>query len=190
MIKKEIFYTKNGQHLGTAFKTLNTSIPLYPSVGLRAPGEIIEANFGESDFIFDIEDYLSAEKLKWNLNVLETEKHLDEQDSPNSRNTRNSTEPVLDKFVLQHLLHSGHRNALMAYLKSLHPFNEIVEENIKSELDIIKESLLDSDFLNLRTALWQDVCNGQIGQVLKRLREEIPNVLKDDESLGYLLQVS
>lgn len=187
MIKKEIFYTKNGQHLGTAFKTLNTSIPLYPSVGLRAPGEIIEANFGESDFIFDIEDYLSSEKLKWNLNVLETEKHLDEQDTPN---TRNSTEPVLDKFVLQHLLHSGHRNALMAYLKSLHPFNEIVEENIKSELDIIKESLLDTDFLNLRTALWQDVCNGQIGQVLKRLRDEIPNVLKDDESLGYLLQVS
>jgi len=33
---------------------------LYPTVGLQTPGEIVEANFGRSPFIFDIEDYVQV----------------------------------------------------------------------------------------------------------------------------------
>ena len=31
---------------------------LYPTVGLQTPGEVVEANFGNSPFIFDFEDYV------------------------------------------------------------------------------------------------------------------------------------
>ena len=31
---------------------------LYPTVGLQTPGEVVEANFGQSPFVFDIEDYM------------------------------------------------------------------------------------------------------------------------------------
>jgi hypothetical protein len=32
---------------------------LYPTVGLQTPGEVVDANFGQSPFVFDIEDMMS-----------------------------------------------------------------------------------------------------------------------------------
>ncbi|CAG8668787.1 5428_t:CDS:2, partial [Scutellospora calospora] len=43
---RDVFFTKNGINLGIAFK----NIPLckfYPMVGLRYPGQMVEANFGK-----------------------------------------------------------------------------------------------------------------------------------------------
>ncbi|CAG8434065.1 5277_t:CDS:2 [Diversispora eburnea] len=50
------FYTKNGQHLGIAFRDLKGVF--YPSIGLRTRGESIEANFGHKKFKFAIEHYM------------------------------------------------------------------------------------------------------------------------------------
>lgn len=33
---------------------------LYPTVGLQTPGEVVEANFGNSPFVFDFEDYVKV----------------------------------------------------------------------------------------------------------------------------------
>uniref|UniRef100_A0A8C4QD96 RAN binding protein 9 n=1 Tax=Eptatretus burgeri TaxID=7764 RepID=A0A8C4QD96_EPTBU len=51
LINNTCFYTKNGHSLGTFFPNL------YPTVGLQTPGEVVEANFGQRPFVFDIEDY-------------------------------------------------------------------------------------------------------------------------------------
>lgn len=37
---------------------------LYPTVGLQTPGEIVDANFGQQPFVFDIEDYMSEWRAK------------------------------------------------------------------------------------------------------------------------------
>lgn len=31
---------------------------LYPTVGLQTPGEVVDANFGQAPFVFDIEDMM------------------------------------------------------------------------------------------------------------------------------------
>ncbi|PSR87304.1 CTLH/CRA C-terminal to lish motif domain-domain-containing protein [Coniella lustricola] len=46
------FFTKNGKHLGQAFAEVKGK--LYPSVGLKKPGEHIRVNFGQTEFIYDI----------------------------------------------------------------------------------------------------------------------------------------
>ena len=33
---------------------------LYPTVGLQTPGEVLEANFGESPFVYDIKKYMDV----------------------------------------------------------------------------------------------------------------------------------
>ena len=33
---------------------------LYPTVGLQTPGEVVEANFGQQPFVFDIQDYMQV----------------------------------------------------------------------------------------------------------------------------------
>lgn len=53
-IDNTCFYTKNGLNLGTAFDDL--PLNLYPTIGLNSHGEIVEANFGQSPFVYKIED--------------------------------------------------------------------------------------------------------------------------------------
>lgn len=56
LVENLCFYTKNGHHLGTAFRDLPPK--LYPTVGLQTPGEIVDANFGQKPFVFDIFDMI------------------------------------------------------------------------------------------------------------------------------------
>ncbi|CDW60295.1 SPRY domain containing protein [Trichuris trichiura] len=52
MENRTCFYTKNGINLGLPFFGLN----LFPIVGLQTPGEVVEANFGQSPFVYNIMD--------------------------------------------------------------------------------------------------------------------------------------
>ncbi|KAH6682935.1 hypothetical protein B0J14DRAFT_556204 [Halenospora varia] len=54
------FFTKNGDHLGTAFREIRGK--LFPSVGMKKSGEHIRVNFGQSPFIFDIDGMMSASR--------------------------------------------------------------------------------------------------------------------------------
>lgn len=42
--------------MGIAFRDLPPK--LYPTVGLQTPGEIVDANFGQKPFVFDIFDMI------------------------------------------------------------------------------------------------------------------------------------
>ena len=48
---------------------LQAGLSLYPTVGLQTPGEVVEANFGESPFVFDFEGLLMVSQpsvpLSW-----------------------------------------------------------------------------------------------------------------------------
>ncbi|RIA94774.1 concanavalin A-like lectin/glucanase domain-containing protein [Glomus cerebriforme] len=55
---KTAFYTKNGICLGEAFDEI--TLDYYPMIGLCTRNECIEANFGDTPFLFDIEEYAKA----------------------------------------------------------------------------------------------------------------------------------
>jgi hypothetical protein len=42
------------------FELFVLQLPLYPTVGLQTPGEVVEANFGQLPYVFDIEDYMKV----------------------------------------------------------------------------------------------------------------------------------
>ncbi|KAF8584921.1 SPRY-domain-containing protein [Ramaria rubella] len=54
----QAFFTKNGRYLGPVFENLGSVEDLYPTVGLRTPGEAIRANFGHESFMFDIDTHV------------------------------------------------------------------------------------------------------------------------------------
>lgn len=43
---------------------------LYPTVGLQTPGEIVDANFGQQPFVFDIEDMLKELRESTKASIL------------------------------------------------------------------------------------------------------------------------
>ncbi|KAI1317453.1 hypothetical protein EDD11_008390 [Mortierella claussenii] len=95
-----MFYTKNGAYLGVAFRDLKG--PLYPTVGMRTPGEIVEANFGQRDFAFDIEDYVKNEKAEaWRAleNTLQSETL--------EKHQINNLSQSLNQLVLSYMIHHG-----------------------------------------------------------------------------------
>ena len=57
LVEKQIFFTKNGKKLDIAIKGV-TSTTLFPTLGMCSPGEMVQANFGQSEFIFDFDKYL------------------------------------------------------------------------------------------------------------------------------------
>eukprot|EP00128_Syssomonas_multiformis_P017080 Colp12_sorted_trinity150504_noHs@2266 len=50
-LDQTIFYTKNGNWIGVCFKDVKQPT-LYPTVGLRTPGEILHTNFGQAQRAF------------------------------------------------------------------------------------------------------------------------------------------
>ena len=57
---QEIFFTKNGKKLGTAFQ--NVKGTLYPTIGLHSQNEKVELNFGSRPFQFDVEGMIAEER--------------------------------------------------------------------------------------------------------------------------------
>ncbi|KAK9806165.1 hypothetical protein WJX72_003712 [[Myrmecia] bisecta] len=58
--KQEMFFTKNGKHLGLAFREIVT-VPLYPTIGLHSKNERVTVNFGQHPFKFDLEGLVQEE---------------------------------------------------------------------------------------------------------------------------------
>uniref|UniRef100_A0A8R1HGV0 B30.2/SPRY domain-containing protein n=1 Tax=Caenorhabditis japonica TaxID=281687 RepID=A0A8R1HGV0_CAEJA len=58
-----VFFTKNGKHLGIAYRGSEPFEKLYPTVGLKTPGEQLHANFGQKSFMFDYDNYRDSLRL-------------------------------------------------------------------------------------------------------------------------------
>jgi hypothetical protein len=43
-----------------AFRNISRNAIVYPTVGMRTPNESLEANFGESPFVYDIDAYVKV----------------------------------------------------------------------------------------------------------------------------------
>uniref|UniRef100_A0A0R3P9J5 B30.2/SPRY domain-containing protein n=1 Tax=Angiostrongylus costaricensis TaxID=334426 RepID=A0A0R3P9J5_ANGCS len=63
LVNKTIFFTKNGVHLGIASRDLEHIDDLYPTVGLQTTGEVVDANFGQRPFRFDIRPEMEVESF-------------------------------------------------------------------------------------------------------------------------------
>jgi hypothetical protein len=58
---RHIMYTKNGSELGVAFADIST-VPLFPTIGMRTQGEIVRANFGQRPFRYDARAWIARER--------------------------------------------------------------------------------------------------------------------------------
>ncbi|PBP21307.1 SPRY domain-containing protein [Diplocarpon rosae] len=97
------FFTKNGDHLGTAFRDINKE-KLYPSVGMKKAGEHVRVNFGQSPFVFDIDDMMSAS----NLSYPQPPDSPGDNDSPNGTNAPGFPTPAThlsDDEMVRMVLH-------------------------------------------------------------------------------------
>eukprot|EP01112_Ceratiomyxa_fruticulosa_P020316 TRINITY_DN6886_c0_g1_i1.p1 TRINITY_DN6886_c0_g1~~TRINITY_DN6886_c0_g1_i1.p1 ORF type:complete len:439 (+),score=68.43 TRINITY_DN6886_c0_g1_i1:184-1500(+) len=163
-ITNTLFYTKNGVRLGEAMSDPNFSkggsMLMYPCVGLRTPGEIIEANFGLKPFTFDIEEYKKEEKLKCTQNIHSIPIPEGEASSCIS-------------LIMSYLNHYGYENTL----RVLHRDCGGVESEIDVKIQEIKH----------RKSICSLICQGQIEKAMKQLNEVYPGFLESQREILFEL---
>ncbi|XP_023564071.1 ran-binding protein 10-like isoform X1 [Octodon degus] len=155
------FYTKNGHSLGIAFTDLPAN--LYPTIGLQTPGEIVDANFGQQPFLFDIEDYMQ----EWRANVQGTVHGF-----PISARL-GEWQAVLQNMVSSYLVHHE-------YCATATAFARMTETPIQEEQTSIKN----------RQKIQKLVLEGRVGKAIETTQRFYPGLLEHNPNLLFMLNDS
>ncbi|KAL0820048.1 hypothetical protein ABMA28_006005 [Loxostege sticticalis] len=158
LVDNTCFYTKNGHHLGIAFRGLPPN--LYPTVGLQTPGEVVDANFGQQPFVFDIEDMLRELRARTRLAI-------DEFPLPDEARWQQ----VLHRMVSTYLVHHGYCGTAQAFSRST---GQPIVEDIAS--------------IKNRQRVSKLVLAGRIGEAIELTRRLYPGLLERDQDLLFLLK--
>ncbi|XP_060073099.1 ran-binding protein 9-like [Ylistrum balloti] len=159
LIDNSCFYTKNGVHLGIAFTDLPQN--LYPTVGLQSPGEVVEANFGQAPFAYDIEDYMREWHMKTRLTI--------ERFPVNDK--RGEWQTALQRIVSTYLVHHGYCATAEAFAKS-------TGQSFDEELASMKN----------RQRIQKLVLYGRMGEAIENTTQLYPGLLERNLNLLFMLK--
>ncbi|KAM7221104.1 hypothetical protein V8F06_003489 [Rhypophila decipiens] len=174
-------FTRNGRELPTAFRDVNFKDikgKLYPTIGLKKPGDHILANFGQLPFQFDINSYMKKQKNIIMDNISKT-------DTSKLAPSLNDTE-LIQQLVLQFLQHDGYVETARAFAEELHV--EKVALSLDPNEHIEGINIKDDEDANNRQRIRRAVLEGDIDQALKYTNAYYPNVLADNEQVYFRLR--
>ncbi|NXN13459.1 RBP10 protein, partial [Indicator maculatus] len=160
LINNTCFYTKNGHSLGE-FLFLPSQSNLYPTVGLQTPGEIVDANFGQQPFVFDIEDYMR----EWRAKIQSTIKCFPIGDR------LGEWQAMLQNMVSSYLVHHG-------YCSTATAFARVTDTTIQEEQTSIKN----------RQRIQKLVLAGRVGEAIEATQQLYPGLLEHNPNLLFMLK--
>nr|ACO11898.1 Ran-binding protein 10 [Lepeophtheirus salmonis] len=160
LIDGSCFYTKNGHHLGIAF----TDIPsnMYPTVGLQTPGEVVDTNFGQEPFLFDIEGEVFEYRSRMHRII---------SDFP-VPGRHGEWQQILQKMVSSYLVHHG-------YCATAESFVRGTGQQISEDLSSVKN----------RQAVRKLVLAGRLGEAIRLTDKLYPGLLESRPTLKFILKV-
>lgn len=160
LINNTCFYTKNGHSLGIAFTDLPPN--LYPTVGLQTPGEVVDANFGQHPFVFDIEDYMREWRTKTQAQI----------DRFPIGDREGEWQTMIQKMVSSYLVHHGYCATAEAFARS-------TDQTVLEELASIKN----------RQRIQKLVLAGRMGEAIETTQQLYPSLLERNPNLLFTLKV-
>ncbi|KAG6038225.1 hypothetical protein E4U41_004418 [Claviceps citrina] len=171
------FFTKNGVKLGTAFHDV-TRGKLYPAVSLRKPREHVKVNFGQTPFVFDIDNMMNEQKRKVREGILHTdvsslEPGLGETD-------------LIHALVLQFLQHDGYIETARAFAEDIKEQKEALRLDSNATVDGF--SVKDDEDANNRQRIRRAILDGEIDRALKLTNAYYPQVFRDNEEVHFKLR--
>ncbi|KAI8922040.1 ran-binding protein 9-like protein [Powellomyces hirtus] len=186
-MNKSISFTKNGVWLGVAFPnavdTAKLDGGLFPSVGLRTPGEIVEANFGQHRFQFDIEHHYKEEKARiWqeiNAGPLPTI-------STESGQKSGDGSANINQLILSYLVHHG-------YSETAATFHQDTASSISSvgpaaNAKSAERPPFEKEDIRKRQLIRDHVVDGNIDDAITLLNRFYPSVLQQNRHLVFQLK--
>lgn len=155
--KREIFYTKNGKHLGVAFRDVPPLV-LFPTVGLHSKDECVELNFGKQPFAFDLEGYIRAEQQQHNEELNRVSVPVD----------------TSHHIVRQYLMHYGYADTLAAFDR-VAGFQQ--QAGVPSSSTANSAPCVQASSLPLRKQLREQLRGGDVEGCLQLLGSHFPQLV-------------
>jgi len=165
LFDRSIAYTKNGKYLGVAFANVPPDV-LFPTVGMRTRGEIVESNFGESPFAFNYAGYCTHQLKALKQTMMQTSI------------PRAST--VASDLVMSYLLHCGFTETALKYFKERH------DGSLDSFSEQEWETLTASS--NFRLRVRSSIMRGDMEECLKILEAENPTLLANEDAMKAIYE--
>ncbi|KAK9360531.1 concanavalin A-like lectin/glucanase domain-containing protein [Lipomyces starkeyi] len=183
------FYTKNGIALETAFKDLKGT--LYPAVGMRTIGEHVRANFGQREFVFDIESYMREEKAKTYTQIHAFQPPLELLGGRSSARADTAITQTIHKLISSYLAHNGYVDSVRAFAgdvqKETNAFSSpksVEDGDVNMGENEIAEDLEAINRQKIRAA----VMEGNINRALKLTELFFPKVFEDNPEILFQLK--
>ncbi|KAJ9646405.1 hypothetical protein H2199_002454 [Coniosporium tulheliwenetii] len=171
------FFTKNGVNLGIAFRDIKSE-HLYPSVGMKKPGEHLRVNFGQSPFVFDIDGMVENERLLIQKEISKA--------SVTSLQPRLDEAALVHELVAQYLAHDGYVETARAFTEEVRAESlALANGNTAAVKDLTTEE--DLDAIN-RQKIRAAILDGDIDKALKHTTAYYPSVLRDNENIYFKLR--
>ncbi|KAK3325598.1 hypothetical protein B0H66DRAFT_129849 [Apodospora peruviana] len=171
-------FTKDGNDLGIAFRDVNfkdVKGKLYPTVGLKKPGDHVLVNFGQRPFMFDIDGYMKK-MISENIKSADTSKLAP---------SLNETE-FIQQLVLQFLQHDGYVETARAFAEEIHAEKQALSLDPDDHIPGI--NIADDQEANNRQSIRRAILEGDIDQALEYTNKHYPTVLADNEQVYFRLR--
>ncbi|KAI0394659.1 ran-binding protein [Xylariaceae sp. FL0594] len=173
----QAFFTKNGVNLGTAFRDIKGKV--YPVVGMKKPGEQIRANFGQSPFVYKIDQVIENERSQIQAAIARTS--VERLVSP----PLNETE-LIQKLVMQFLQHDGYIETARELADEIYAEQKALS-NI-SNTPVTSISVKDNEDAYKRQRIRRAILEGDIDRALKFTDTYYPHVLGQNQDVYFNLR--
>ncbi|KAI9771164.1 MAG: hypothetical protein M1840_002515 [Geoglossum simile] len=162
--------------LGTAFRDIKSKI--FPAIGMKKLGEHVRVNFGQSPFVFDIDNLVAAEKELIDAEIANT--------SVASLHPPLSETSLIQALVAQYLAHDGYIETARAFREEVRAEAVALQSGRRSPPKAleVKEDFEAVHRQRIRTAILE----GDIDKALKYTHAHYPTVLRDNEQIYFKLR--
>ncbi|KAJ8122457.1 hypothetical protein ONZ43_g1356 [Nemania bipapillata] len=151
----QAFFTKNGANLGTAFRDIKGK--LYPAVGIKKAGELIRVNFGQSPFVFKIDQVIEKEQgmIKQAISRTSIERLV----SPRMNETE-----LVQQLVLQFLQHDGYVETAQEFAREIRGEQQAL--NSDPNVTVLGINIKDDEDARQRQRIRRAILEGDIDKAL------------------------
>ncbi|KAI0867995.1 ran-binding protein [Hypoxylon argillaceum] len=173
----QAFFTKNGANLGPAFRDVKGK--LYPAVGIKKAGELIRVNFGQSPFIFKIDQVIEKEQgmIKQAISRTSIEKLV----SPRMNETE-----LVQQLVLQFLQHDGYVETAQEFAREIRAEQQAL--NSDPSVMVLGINIKDDEDARQRQRIRRAILEGDIDKALALTNQHYTSVLKNNQHVYFKLK--
>lgn len=173
----QAFFTKNGVNLGPAFRDIKGK--LYPAVGIKKAGELIRVNFGQTPFVFKIDQVIQKEQgmIKQAISRTSIERLV--------QSRMNETE-LVQQLVLQFLQHDGYVETAREFAREIQSEQQAL--NSDPSVPVLGINIKDDEDARQRQRIRRAILEGDIDKALSLTNKYYTLVLKNNQDVYFKLK--